>query len=299
MATILNRRNFLRRSSALLAAAQAGSLLRTACAASSVPVGLGLYAVEEEWNKDPQGTLSALAKMGYQVVEMWTPYLEWSAQHAKDMRKIMDDLGMRCRSTHNNGPSFTAEGLPKAIELNHIIGSRDLIVSGNGMGEAMGQTGVSAGKITTIEGWKKIAGQLTSVSKKLQPAGLRIGYHNHPAEFLPIDGKLPMDVIAADTPKEVMLQLCVGACVGSHADPVAFIKTNPGRIRHIHCKDWSPEKNYDVLFGEGVSPWPQVFAAAESVGGVEFYLIEQLGGSDLRTLKTARANMANWKRLKG
>ena len=52
----------------------------------------------------------------------------------------------------------------KAIELNHIIGSRDLIVSGNGMGEAMGQTGVSAGKITTIEGWKKIAGQLTSVS---------------------------------------------------------------------------------------------------------------------------------------
>jgi sugar phosphate isomerase/epimerase len=295
---MLNRRSFLRRSSALLATAQAGPLLRTARATGSAPVGLGLYAVEAEWNKDQRGTLSALAKMGYQVVELWAPYMDWSAQHAKEIRKLMDGLGMRCHSTHNNGPSFTAEGLPKAIELNHIIGSRDLIVSGNGMGEAMGQAGVSAGKIETIVGWKKVADQLRAVSKKLQPTGLRIGYHNHPAEFLPIDGQLPMDVIAANTPKEVMLQLCVGACVGSHADPVKFIKANPGRIRHIHCKDWSPEKNYGVLFGEGVSPWPQVFAAAESVGGLEFYLIEQLGGADLRTLKTAQSNMANWKRIR-
>jgi sugar phosphate isomerase/epimerase len=189
--------------------------------------------------------------------------------------------------------------MPKAIELNHIIGSKDLVVSGNGMGEAMGQAGVSAGQIPTIEGWTKVAEQLTAVADKLRPAGLRIGYHNHPAEFTPIGGKLPMDVVAANTPKDVMLQLCVGACVGAHGDPAKFIKANPGRIRHIHCKDWSEEKGYEVRFGEGVTHWPEVFAAAESAGGVEFYLIEQLGTSEFRSMETAQRNMANWKRIRG
>jgi sugar phosphate isomerase/epimerase len=106
-------------------------------------------------------------------------------------------------------------------------------------------------------------------------------------------------VIAANTPKDVMLQLCVGACLGARGDPVAFIAANPGRIRHIHCKDWAPGRDYEVLFGEGVAPWPQVFAAAESVGGVEFYLIEQLGSKSLRSLSTAQRCMANWKKLKG
>ena len=119
-----------------------------------------------------------------------------------------------------------------------------------------------------LDGWKKLAGYLTSISEKLKPAGLRAGYHNHPIEFTPIDGKRPIDVIAANTPKEVMLQLCVGACVGANADPVAFIKANPGRVRHIHSKDWAPGPGYNVAFGEGVSPWPQIFAAAESVGRV-------------------------------
>ena len=54
---------------------------------------------------------------------------------------------------------------------------------------------------------------------------------------------------------------------------------NPGRIRSIHCKDWSPEsgKGYTVLFGEGTADWKNIFAAAESTGGVEYYLVEQEG----------------------
>jgi sugar phosphate isomerase/epimerase len=295
---ILNRRNFFSQSAALVAAANAGSLLRTASAAPSKPVGIGMYAVEEEWNEDPQGTLRALSKMGYQIVEFWGPYLNWTTAQAKDIRKTLDDFGLRCSSTHNDGTSFTAEGLAKAIEFNHIIGSKDLVVSGNNMGDLGG--GASAGRVPGgLDGWKRVADRLISFSNKLEPAGLHIGYHNHPNEFTPMDGKLPMQVIAANTPKEVMLQLCVGACVGAHADPVKFIKANPGRIRHIHCKDWSPDKGYEALFGEGVTRWPEVFAAAESVGGLEFYIVEQLGGKTIRTLETARRNITNWKKAGG
>jgi len=119
---------------------------------------------------------------------------------------------------------------------------------------------------------------------------MRAGFHNHKLEFVPLDGKRPMEVIAAHTPKDVMLQLDVGTCVKAGSDPVAWIRANPGRIRSIHCKDWSPEpgRGYTVLFGEGVADWKRIFEAAESVGGVEYYLVEQ-EGSRLSEIETARA----------
>jgi sugar phosphate isomerase/epimerase len=104
-----------------------------------------------------------------------------------------------------------------------------------------------------------------------------------------VEGKRPIEVIASNTKPSVMLQLDVGTCLEAGADPVAWIKANPGRIRSIHCKDWSPDPNvgYKTLFGEGKADWKAIFQAAENHGGVEFYLIEQ-EGSRYPELETAR-----------
>lgn len=257
-----------------------------ASAAKHVPVGLEMYSVRGELAKDPNATVRAVAKMGYEVVEFFAPYLDWTAARAKDIRKLMDDVGIRCNSTHNNGPSFTEQGLPKAVELNKILGSQYVVMA-------------SAGRVAGIDGWKKVADQLSDISAKLKAAGLRTGYHNHKLEFVALDGKRPMDILAANTPNEVMLQLDVGTCVEAGSDPVAWIDANPGRIRCIHCKDWAPgpDKGYRVLFGEGDSPWIKIFAAAEATGGVEYYLIEQ-EGSRFPELETAERCLANWKKLK-
>src|SRR5205807_7997780 len=109
-----------------------------------------------------------------------------------------------------------------------------------------------------------------------------------------VDGKRPIGGLAANTPKDVMLQLDVGTCVEVGSDPVAWINANPGRINSLHCKDWAPgeDKGYRVLFGEGVCPWNKIFDAAESVGGVEYYLIEQ-EGSRFPPLETAERCIAN------
>ena len=98
-----------------------------------------------------------------------------------------------------------------------------------------------------------------------------------------------MEVIAKNTKPTVLLQLDVGTCVEAGSDPVAWIRANPGRIRSLHCKDWSPDpaKAYTVLFGEGTADWKAIFKAAESVGGVEYYLVEQ-EGSRFSELDTAR-----------
>ena len=277
-------RPFSRRT--FLAASGALSLGVAARAAKNFPVGLELFSVRGELAKDDMATVRAVARMGYQVVEFFAPYYDWTPGHAREMRKLMDDLGVACHSTHNNAQNFNAGSLPKATELNQILGSKYLVMA-------------SAPRVSALDGWKRVASQLTEASDKLKPAGLRAGYHNHQLEFLPLEGRRPMEVLAANTPAEVMLQFDVGTCVEAGSDPVAWIRGNPGRIRSLHCKDWAPgpDKSYRVLFGEGVCPWKQIFQAAESVGGVEYYLIEQ-EGSRFSEMETAERCLENWKKIK-
>jgi sugar phosphate isomerase/epimerase len=275
----LSRRKFVALTAAAPLAFSAGK---------KVPVGLEMYSVRGELMKDLLGTVRTVAKTGYEVVEFYAPYFMWTAAQAKEVRKLMDDLGIRCNSTHNNTPSFTGDGLPKAIELNQILGSKYIVMA-------------SAGRVTGADGWKALAEQLTKVVDQLRPLGMSSGYHNHADEWPLVDGMRPMDILSANTPKDFMLQLDVGTCVAAKADPVAWIKANPGRIRCIHCKDWAagtgPDKGYRCLFGEGDSPWAKIFEAAESVGGVEYYLIEQ-EGSRYPEFETAERCLATWKKMR-
>ena len=133
-----------------------------------------------------------------------------------------------------------------------------------------------------------MAETLNRANDTLKGQGLHAGYHNHDAEWKPVDGKKPMELLAATLDKSIMLQLDVGTCLAAGSDPVAWINRNPGRIRSMHVKDWSPQKGYKVLTGEGIAPWKKLFAAAEKAGGIEYYLIEQ-EGSDYPEMETARA----------
>src|SRR4051794_8612652 len=106
----ISRRFFLAIAGALPFAAQ----LRAA--GSAVPVGLELYSVRDALAKDLMGTVRAVAKLGYQVVEFYSPYFQWTPQAAVDVRKLMDDLGIACHSTHNDSSYFSADNLQKAID---------------------------------------------------------------------------------------------------------------------------------------------------------------------------------------
>src|SRR3989449_6337896 len=113
------------------------------------------------------------------------------------------------------------------------------------------------------DGWKAVADSLNVAADQLEASGLKAGYHNHQREFTPDGSQRPMEILAKLTKPSVMLQLDVGTCLEAGSDPVAWIRANPGRIRSIHCKDWSPEtsKGYKVLFGEGAADWKNIFAA--------------------------------------
>jgi sugar phosphate isomerase/epimerase len=280
----LSRRTFLAMAGAApFAAARMTSMAQT----KKVPVGLELYSVRGELQKDPKATVTAVAKMGYEVVEYYSPYLKWTVEEAKDVRKLLDDLGIKCLSTHNGAQALSAENLSKTVELNQIIGSKAIIIA-------------SAGQVATVDGWKAFAATLAAAADKLRPQGMSTGFHNHQIEWKPIGDTRPMDVLAAGTPKDVVLQLDCGTAVEVGVDPVAWINANPGRIKSLHLKDWGKGegRGYAVAFGEGDVQWKPLLAAAETVGGAEYYLIEQEHAGADGELAMVKRCLDNYKKLR-
>ena len=273
----VSRRHFL------AVAAAAPWAFQSLAAKSSIPMGLEMYSVRDELAKDPFATVKAVGAMGYAGVEFYAPYFEWTHEQAKQMKKLLDDLGMKCFSTHNDAKYLDRDNIQKAIDLNLNLGSKYVVMA-------------SAQPKPGLDGWKEVADALNFAADRLEKDGLKTGYHNHQPEFTPVDGKRPIEVIAKNTKPTVMLQLDVGTCVEAGSDPAEWIRANPGRIRSLHVKDWSRDsgKAYSVLFGEGVVDWKGVFAAAESVGGVEYYLMEQ-EGSRFSQLETAKKCLENYR----
>ena len=295
-----SRRSFLTISAALTGAITSQESLNASAAEPASPeppkkhrIGLELYSVRGELTRDLPNTLKTVASFGYEVVEFYSPYFKWTPAYTKDVRAQMDDLGLRCYSTHNGFESITpGDNLAHTIELNQILGTRYVIL-------ASAPRGTSG-----VDGWKRLSEKFTIAVEQLEPHGLAAGYHNHQTEWAKLEnGQRIMEVIADNTPKQFVLQLDVGTCEEAGADPVAWVKANPGRIKIMHLKDWTPgggagEKGYRVLFGEGITPWKELMAAAESVGGLEYFLVEQ-EGSRFSEFETAKKCLENWKKMFG
>src|SRR3954452_2870852 len=150
-----------------------------------VPVGLELYSVRDQLEKDVLTTVRRVGKMGYEGVEFYSPYFDWTPEYAKEVRKVLDEVKLKCWSTHNGAKSFDPANIQKAIDLNGILGSKFVVMA-------------SAGSVQNLDDWKKVADTLTEGQNKLKAAGMKAAFHNHRAEFDPMGDKRPMDVLAAN-----------------------------------------------------------------------------------------------------
>ena len=123
----LSRRTFLKTTAASAAAACAvgsGCDGRLLGKSKKIPLGLQLYSVRADCQKDLPGTIKTVADIGYDGVE-FAGYYDYSA---KDIRKLLDDNGLKCCGTHAQLDTLLGDNLPKTIEFNKIIGNKYLIV---------------------------------------------------------------------------------------------------------------------------------------------------------------------------
>jgi len=227
-----------------------------------IPIALQLYSVREDCARDLYGTLEAVAKMGYEGVE----FAGYHGRTAEELRKILEDLGLKVVGSHLRIDTLMGDELKKTVEFNKILGNKYLIVPI--LPEKMRQSKAA---------WIEAARLINEISEKVKPEGMRVGYHNHAVEFIPIDGELPWDIFFGEANPDVIMQLDTGnAMMGNlTADEVInYIRKYPGRAVTVHLKEFS-STNRKILIGEGDMKWEEFFKACETVGGTEWYIVEQ------------------------
>ena len=215
-----------------------GSTLRMFANPLGKPIGLELYTVGAELDKDYDGTLRQIAAIGYTEVETGVS----AKRKAADVRKSLHDAGLRCQALHM-GFGGMEEALPYAKEIGakYVISSVTLPkVPEPGKFDMKGFMAQVAA--LTTDDFKKIAARCNEMGKQAKKAGLQFGYHNHNFEFKPLNGgEIGYDVVLRETdPVLVKFELDCGWMAAAGHDPVAYLMKYPKRYRLLHIKDFQP-----------------------------------------------------------
>lgn len=231
-----------------------------------IPIGLELYSVRYDLQKDMRGTLEAVAEMGYDGVEFAGP-----PQHeAQELKEILDDVGLICCGWHTPFTMVQDDELQDTMALNKSVGNRFIIIPG--LPEHLQKTRAD---------WLKAAEFFNDLAGKLATHGMQTGYHNHTVEFKPLEGEAPWDTLFGNTEKEVVMQLDTGNALYGGGDCVAILEKYAGRATTVHLKPYSLEAGKDdghagfrPIIGEDSIPWDDVFRVCERTGGTEWYIVE-------------------------
>ena len=224
-----------------------------------IPIGLQLYSVRKDCAEDLPGVLKAVAEMGYSGVE----FAGYHGRSAEELRKLLDDNGLKCCGTHTGLQTLLPENLDATIEFNKTLGNKYLIVPG-----------MPHDRLNSVEAIKKTAAFFDDCVPKAKENGMVVGYHAHGGDFQKVDGDTTAwDLFFASTKPEVVMQMDIGNCLGGGGDPYATLEKFPGRSLTVHLKEHGGERGAPV--GEGEVDWERVFRICESVGGTEWYIVEQ------------------------
>lgn len=225
----------------------------------AIPIALQLYSVREDAARDLAGVLDQVAKMGYDGVE----FAGFYGHDAQAVKKLLDDTGLKVAGAHVGIDTLLGDELQRSIEFHQTIGNRFLIVPG-----------LPEQRRNSRAAWLDTARTMNEIAEKLQPLGMRTGYHNHTVEFTPMDGELPWDTFFGNTRKDVVMQFDVGNAMHGGADAAPYLERYPGRATTVHVKEYSIN-NDKALIGEGDVPWGRIFDLCERIGGTEWYIVEQ------------------------
>jgi len=258
--TNFSRRDVLKFSAAGVATLALSSFAMGAAKAKTPPLGLQLYSIGGECKKDFDGALAEVAKMGYEAVQ-FAGYHQYS-QKPKELKKKLDDLGLKVAGTHIGAGSFLGDNIQKTIDFHSAIGCKELICPGDG-------------RFTSKDKSKQFAEDFNKAAEILKKVGMACGYHNHTKEFSKDGDKTWWDLFAERTTKDVILELDVGWAFHAKQDPVALIKKHPGRTVITHLKSAATGEGTREIVGEDGRDWAAVNKACCDVGGTVWHVVEQ------------------------
>ena len=264
----MDRRTFI---GSAAAAALMSRMTFAATAHKIEKIGLELYTVRGALDKDFEGTIARVAKVGYKEVELaqFFAHLPEFSPSPMRAREILDANGLSAPASHVPYSALSPENWPKVIEASKVLGHSYVV-----------NPSIDREVLKQADGWKRAAETFNRAGEESQKSGIRLGYHNHVEEFKPLpDGKLPYDVLLAETdPKLVIMEMDLGWVHEAGADPVAYFEKYPGRFPLVHVKDFTKDRTM-VDVGKGEIDWRAIFAKSDAAG-IKHYFVEFDNPSD-------------------
>lgn len=310
--SVVSRRAFLGSMAALSGMAATSAIAAPArrpfFASHDLPIGLQLYTLGEAPYRDLDGTLQAVAKIGYRTVES----VGFMKRTATDFRAALDRAGLACPSAHvplqadsGGGPSLAGDVGPLAADL-HRLGVTYVVVPIFAVpqgfpGPRQGEDGLAylsrAGKEMTADDWRRLAARLNEKGAALKREGLKLAYHNHNVEFGRHGSGTAYELLLENTqPGVVWFEMDVGWVAAAGVDPIPLLQAHRHRFRLMHVKDLEATTVPNNAFkmdpadvGSGTLNWGAILDAGYAAG-MRYYYVEQEPPFSEPRLQAARAD---------
>lgn len=281
MKTSLTRRSLILRSGALLAGAQFAALTPSWSADFRSKPGMQMYMVAAEFKKDPAGTLSKLAAIGYGYVEAYTAIIP----DIPAFKRMLAHAGLGCPSGHFGfGFMDTEKALDQASAMDVKYAISSILPPEPPKGGMAGLMPML--NHMTADDFRRQAALANKIGESAHKRGIQFAYHNHNFEFRKVEGSTTgYDILLKETdPALVKLEVDAGWVAAGGGDPVAIIRGNAGRVRLLHFKDFSsvtppinqlgPHAGANIVdLGKGVAPLKAAYYAAHKAG-VEYFIVD-------------------------
>jgi sugar phosphate isomerase/epimerase len=260
---MMNRRTFLKTSaSATLGSLLANSLPAQAAGKSLAKIGVQLYTVRSLMQKDFEGTLKKVAEAGYKELE----FAGYYDRKPEEVKKLLDGLGLQAPSTHVP-IEMLRDKLDTVIQTAKAVGHQYIVCPWLAPADR------------TLEKYKAHAALFNKVGEACRKANIQFAYHNHDFEFETVDGKIPYDVLLAETdPKLVQMELDLFWIKKGGQDALAYFAKHPGRFPLCHVKDMTEDQKM-VDVGQGKIDFAAIFAQSKQAG-LKHYFVEHDNPAD-------------------
>jgi sugar phosphate isomerase/epimerase len=285
------RRDVLKLGGAAAAALAASSLMEQVSAAApllapawkALPIGTQAWCVRKQLATDIPGTLAMVSKAGFELLELENAF----GKSGAEWKTLLDAAKLKAAGFHHNLSDLFPDKLNATIEFNQALGNQNLIIRS-----------LPPAVYNSVDMLKQTTDTINGVAEKLKPHKLRVGYHNHTTDFNRLDGEYWWNRFADSTSKDVVLQFDTGnASEREGVDVVEVLKRNPGRVKSMHVKPFS-KASPNAFIGADELKWPAIMTTAETVAGVELYIIEYEKETGKPPIQDLQANLEAFKKLR-
>ncbi|MFP5108732.1 sugar phosphate isomerase/epimerase family protein [Neobacillus sp. C211] len=225
-------------------------------------IGLQLFSVWKDAEKDFFGTIQKVADLGYEGIQ----FAGFYNTPANKVKQLLDEKEILVAGAHVGIHQLLDDELEDTFEYHRTIENKLIICPA--IPKEMRQT---------ADDYKKTAETLNKIGEACKKAGFIFGYHNHDFEFKKFGNKTGLELLFDNTePDLVKMELdCYWASFAEH-DPIKIIRKYKNRVVSLHIKDMKivNGRKTGTEVGRGLFDFASLINDAREFG-VEWYTVEQ------------------------